>query len=88
MSNTNEFRKYAVNHLGMSSNALDSYTKTLNENPYIATGMTPNVIEERQMRATVIDVFSRLMADRIAKAHSLKDEGNKLSEGDTEFLEF
>jgi ATP-dependent Clp protease protease subunit len=65
MSNTSEFRKYAVNHLGMSSNALDSYTKTLNENPYIATGMTPNVIEERQMRATVIDVFSRLMADRI-----------------------
>jgi len=27
--------------------------------------MTPNVVEERQMRATVIDVFSRLMADRI-----------------------
>jgi len=65
MSNNNEFRKYAINHLGMSSNAFDSYTKSINENPYTVSAMTPNVIEERQMRATVIDVFSRLMADRI-----------------------
>ena len=65
MSQSNEFRKYAVHHLGMSGNSLDSYTKHLSENPYTVTGMTPNVVEERQMRATVIDVFSRLMADRI-----------------------
>ena len=65
MSHSSEFRKYAVHHLGMSGNALDSYAKYLNENPYTVTGMTPNVVEERQMRATVIDVFSRLMADRI-----------------------
>lgn len=65
MSQSNEFRKYAVHHMGMSGNALDSYAKYLNENPYTVTGMTPNVVEERQMRATVIDVFSRLMADRI-----------------------
>jgi ATP-dependent Clp protease protease subunit len=64
MSN-NEFRNYAVHHLGMSGNALDSYTKFINTNAYTVTGMTPNVVEERQMRATVIDVFSRLMADRI-----------------------
>ena len=62
---TNEFRNYAVHHLGMSGNALDSYVKFINQNPYTVTGMTPNVVEERQMRATVIDVFSRLMADRI-----------------------
>jgi ATP-dependent Clp protease protease subunit len=65
MSNQNEFRKFAVHHLGMSGNSLDSYTKYMNENPYTVTGMTPNIVEERQMRATVIDVFSRLMADRI-----------------------
>ncbi len=65
MNNTNEFRKYAVHHLGMSGNALDSYAKTINESPITVSAMTPNVIEERQMRATVIDVFSRLMADRI-----------------------
>lgn len=65
MNNHNEFRKYAINHLGMSSNAFDSYAKSVNENPFTVSAMTPNVIEERQMRATVIDVFSRLMADRI-----------------------
>ena len=65
MNNTNEFRKYAVHHLGMSGNTLDSYAKTINESPITVSAMTPNVIEERQMRATVIDVFSRLMADRI-----------------------
>lgn len=63
--NNSEFRKYAVNHMGMSGNSLDSYTKYVNENIYTVTGMTPNIVEERQMRATVIDVFSRLMADRI-----------------------
>lgn len=65
MTTNNEFRKYAINHLGMSSNAFDSYAKSINENPFTVSAMTPNVIEERQMRATVIDVFSRLMADRI-----------------------
>jgi ATP-dependent Clp protease protease subunit len=65
MSQNNEFRKYAVHHLGMSGNALDSYTRFLNENLPPVTDMTPNIVEERQMRATVIDVFSRLMADRI-----------------------
>lgn len=61
MDNPNEFRKYAVHHLGMSGNALDGYSKYIND----VSNMTPNIVEERQMRATVIDVFSRLMADRI-----------------------
>jgi ATP-dependent Clp protease, protease subunit len=65
MNNQNEFRKYAVHHMGMSGNSLDSYTKYVNDNANTVLGMTPNVVEERQMRATVIDVFSRLMADRI-----------------------
>ena len=64
-NNNNEFRKYAINHMGMSSNAFDSYAKTINQDPFTVSAMTPNVIEERQMRATVIDVFSRLMGDRI-----------------------
>jgi ATP-dependent Clp protease protease subunit len=65
MSQSNEFRKFAVHHMGMSGNSLDSYAKYMNETTHTVTGMTPNVVEERQMRATVIDVFSRLMADRI-----------------------
>ena len=65
MTNHNEFRNYAIHHLGMSGNALDSYMKFINQNQHTVSAMTPNVVEERQMRATVIDVFSRLMADRI-----------------------
>jgi ATP-dependent Clp protease protease subunit len=55
----NEFRKYAIKHKGMSSLHLDSYMA----NTFY--GLTPNVIEERQLNATAIDVFSRLMMDRI-----------------------
>jgi ATP-dependent Clp protease, protease subunit len=54
-----EFRKYATGHLGMNGLTLDDYLK------HNVTNMTPNIVEERQMRATVLDVFSRLMADRI-----------------------
>lgn len=65
MIQNNEFRKYAVHHLGMSGNSLDSYSKFVSDIAQPVYGMTPNVVEERQMRATVIDVFSRMMADRI-----------------------
>jgi len=64
MNHNDEFRKYAVHHLGMSSSNLDRYEKLAQSDPSI-WNMTPNIVEERQMRATVIDVFSRLMADRI-----------------------
>ncbi|MEZ5008339.1 MAG: ATP-dependent Clp endopeptidase proteolytic subunit ClpP [Chitinophagales bacterium] len=55
----NEFRKYAVKHKGMSSLHLENYMGQS------IVGLTPNVIEERQLNATAIDVFSRLMMDRI-----------------------
>lgn len=58
----NEFRKYAVQHLGMSSNSLDSYMKTSSMD---VTNFTPYIIEERQLNAQALDVFSRLMMDRI-----------------------
>lgn len=64
MNDQNEFKKYAVHHLGMGSASLERYERFMKENAGI-WNFTPNVIEERQMRATVIDVFSRLMADRI-----------------------
>src|SRR5829696_6436137 len=59
MSFNSEFEKYAVKHKGMSSNTLDSYTK------HLVTGLTPNIIEERPMNVAVMDVYSRLMMDRI-----------------------
>ncbi len=53
-----EFRKYAVKHQGISGNTFDSYVGDI-------TNLTPNIIEERQMNIAVMDVFSRLMRDRI-----------------------
>jgi ATP-dependent Clp protease, protease subunit len=58
MNKNNEFRKYAVHHLGMSGNNLDIYAHKINN-------MTRSVIEERPTRFAEIDVFSRLIMDRI-----------------------
>ena len=62
MFHKDEFRKYAVKHLGMSGNSLDDYLKTTVPNIH---GFTPHVIEERQLNIVGMDVFSRLMMDRI-----------------------
>jgi ATP-dependent Clp protease protease subunit len=59
MNTGNEFEKYAVKHRGISSNTLDAYIK------HNVTNLTPNIIEERPMNVAVMDVYSRLMMDRI-----------------------
>ncbi len=54
-----DFEKYAVKHLGISSNTLDAYSK-------VSSGyINPTIIEERQLNVASMDVFSRLMMDRI-----------------------
>jgi ATP-dependent Clp protease, protease subunit len=50
-----EFRKYAVKHRGINSMVLHDYQAS----------MTPYIIEERQMNVAQMDVFSRMMMDRI-----------------------
>lgn len=55
----NEFKEYALKHAGISSLAMHRYEAIASE--YI----TPNIIEERQLNAVTMDVFSRLMMDRI-----------------------
>ncbi|MDR3250206.1 MAG: ATP-dependent Clp endopeptidase proteolytic subunit ClpP [Tannerella sp.] len=55
----NEFKNYATKHLGMNSNTLDGYMETAGS--YIS----PTIIEERQLNVAQMDVFSRLMMDRI-----------------------
>lgn len=62
MNNAQEFEKYAVKHRGISSMSLHRYASAINAGIF---GMTPNIIEERQMNIAVMDVFSRLMMDRI-----------------------
>jgi ATP-dependent Clp protease protease subunit len=61
MTDGKEFRNYAVNHLGMSGLSVDDYMKAVNK----PEGMTRTVIEERPMPFREVDVFSRLMMDRI-----------------------
>lgn len=56
MFDKNEFNKYATKHMGISSMHLGSY---------IESSLTPYIIEERQLNMTQMDVFSRLMMDRI-----------------------
>lgn len=55
----NEFKSYYVDHLGKPSSHLDYFEKN------ISASMTPYILEEREMRATQIDIFSRLMRDRL-----------------------
>lgn len=50
-----EFRNYAINHTGISSLTVDSYIQAV----------TPYIIEERKLNVAQMDVFSRLMMDRI-----------------------
>ena len=55
----NDFRKYATKHLGMSSMTLDGVINSQ------AQYLNPYILEERQLNVTQMDVFSRLMMDRI-----------------------
>jgi len=65
MSNNNEFRKYAVHHLGMSGNTVDSYAQKMQQQIPAIESMTQYVIEERPGNFRAIDVFTRLISDRI-----------------------
>lgn len=55
MSHPEEFKKYAVQHQGISSLTLEHYVSSL----------TPYITEERKLNVAQMDVFSRLMMDRI-----------------------
>jgi ATP-dependent Clp protease protease subunit len=55
-----EFEKYATQHHGINSMHYDKILSSM-----YPKGMTPNIVEERQMNVAIFDVFSRLMMDRI-----------------------
>ena len=56
-----EFRKYAIKHQGISSLTVDQYITS----SITPMAMTPYILEERQLNVQAMDVFSRLMMDRI-----------------------
>jgi ATP-dependent Clp protease protease subunit len=61
-----EFRKYAVHHRGLNGLAVDQYMNQMGDQPIPGIkDMTQYIIEERPMRFAQIDVFSRLIMDRI-----------------------
>jgi ATP-dependent Clp protease protease subunit len=60
MDYAKEFKKFAIKDQGLNS----LYLEPLLQSMY-PVGMTPNIIEERQLNAIAMDVFSRLMMDRI-----------------------
>lgn len=60
--NPKEFKKYAVMHHRIGSHHIDRY---MNRGIHIPKNMTPYITEERQLNVAQMDVFSRLMMDRI-----------------------
>ena len=59
----NEFRKYAIKHHRIGSQHVDGFIARTESN--IPTNLTPYIVEERQLNVAQMDVFSRLMMDRI-----------------------
>ena len=59
----NEFRKYAVGHRHVQSLVVDDYISKTESR--VTASMTPYITEERELRVAQMDVFSRLMMDRI-----------------------
>ncbi len=94
-----EFEKYAVKHKGISSNTLDGYMKqsaphavasipSLGSTIGDVTNLTPNIIEERPMNVAVMDVYSRLMMDRIIfLGYPISDEVANIVTAQLLFLE-
>ncbi|MDE6073012.1 MAG: ATP-dependent Clp endopeptidase proteolytic subunit ClpP [Muribaculaceae bacterium] len=64
-----DFRNYAVKHLGMNGLAFDQASAELNSRAassnIVSSYINPTIIEERQLNVAQMDVFSRLMMDRI-----------------------
>jgi ATP-dependent Clp protease protease subunit len=58
-SKNKEFQRFASSEFNVSSSNLDYYNKQ------VESSMTPYILEEREMRVTQMDIFSRLMADRL-----------------------
>ena len=94
-----EFEKYAVKHQGINSNTLDGYMKhsapkaaasipRINGIIGDVTNLTPNIIEERPMNVAVMDVYSRLMMDRIIfLGYPISDEVANIVTAQLLFLE-
>lgn len=64
-----EFKDYSTKHLGINANLFDNYAGL-----QINNSMTPYILEEREMRVTQMDIWSRLMKDRILWVSGVVDQ--------------
>ena len=62
---TDEFKNYAIKHMGISSLEFHYWEQTQDRIYGAQASLTPYILEEREMRVTQMDIFSRLMMDRI-----------------------
>jgi ATP-dependent Clp protease protease subunit len=62
---TDEFKSYAIKHMGISSLEFHYWEQTQDKLYGPQASLTPYILEEREMRVTQMDIFSRLMMDRI-----------------------
>ncbi len=86
MFDNDEFRKYATQHMGINSLAYDEYVSAATRQ--MPRGLTPNIIEERQMNAVSMDIFSRLMMDRIIfLGVPINDQVSNIVQGQLLFLQ-
>jgi ATP-dependent Clp protease protease subunit len=86
MNHQDEFQKYATKHLGINSMTLHRYINSAT--PNVITNLTPNIIEERPLNIAAMDIFSRLMMDRIIfLGVGINDEVANIVMGQLLFLE-
>ncbi|MCE2495795.1 MAG: ATP-dependent Clp endopeptidase proteolytic subunit ClpP [Flavobacteriales bacterium] len=86
MFDNDEFREYATQHMGINSLAYDEYVSAATRQ--MPRGLTPNIIEERQMNAVSMDIFSRLMMDRIIfLGVPINDQVSNIVQGQLLFLQ-
>ena len=77
-----EFQKYAMSDHNVSSSKLNYYEKQ------IENSLTPYILEERELRATQMDIFSRLMMDRLLwVAGPVNDNMSTIVQAQLMFLE-
>jgi len=65
MSVRNEFKEYAMSRMGVTEYDFQSWEQIQNRLYGSSASLTPYVLEERELRVTQIDIFSRMMMDRI-----------------------
>ena len=78
-----DFKDYATKHLGVSSMQLHYWGKLQDRIYSPSASMTPYILEEREMRVTQMDIFSRLMMDRILWVAGPVNDGYEYSSTST-----